>query len=61
MAEAARYGVDRDGLAALLAGEPRYRVEQLWRGLYQQLVTPAEITALPRALRDELDAVLRPP
>ena len=38
----------------LLAGEPDFRVDQLWSGLYDQLVEPAEITNLPRALRDRL-------
>lgn len=53
-----RYGVDRDGLAVLLDGEPRYRVDQVWDGLYSNLALPAEITNLPRALRDRLDAEL---
>jgi len=55
-----RYDVTREELAALLAGEPRYRVEQLWRGLYDQLAAPEEITALPAALRARLAAELPP-
>ena len=50
-----RYDVDRDALATLLAGEPRFRVDQVWDGLYRQLASPGELTALPRALRDRLD------
>ena len=50
-----RYDVDRDALARLLAAEPRYRVDQLWGGLYHQLASPSELTALPRALREWLD------
>ena len=50
-----RYDVDRDALATLLADEPRYRVDQVWDGLYRQLGSPAELTALPRPLRDRLD------
>jgi 23S rRNA (adenine2503-C2)-methyltransferase len=38
-------------------GEPRYRAEQLFRGLHEQRVeTLAEITALPAALRERLAA-----
>jgi 23S rRNA (adenine2503-C2)-methyltransferase len=50
-----RYDLDRDGLAGILAGEPRYRVGQVWDGLYRQLASPAELTTLPRPLRDRLD------
>lgn len=59
-----RYHPDRDALAELLAGEPRYRVDQVWQGLYEQLAEPADITNLPKALRqwldDELPAALVP-
>jgi 23S rRNA (adenine2503-C2)-methyltransferase len=53
-----RYDVDRQALAAMLAGEPRYRVEQVWRGLYEQLAAPEAMTALPGALRSRLAAEL---
>jgi 23S rRNA (adenine2503-C2)-methyltransferase len=53
-----RYDVDRDALARHLAGEPRYRVDQVWDGLYRQLASPGELTALPRALRPRLDEQL---
>jgi 23S rRNA (adenine2503-C2)-methyltransferase len=49
-----RYDLDRDALAELLAGEPRYRVDQVWDGLYRQLAEPAELTSLPKALRARL-------
>ncbi|HEU0041843.1 MAG TPA: 23S rRNA (adenine(2503)-C(2))-methyltransferase RlmN [Jiangellaceae bacterium] len=49
-----RYGVTRAELAAALDGEPRYRLDQLWSGLYEQLADPAEITNLPKALRARL-------
>ena len=48
------YDLDRAGLAELLADEPRYRVDQVWDGLYRQLAEPAELTTLPRALRQHL-------
>ncbi len=53
-----RYGIDRVGLGTLLEGQPRYRVDQVWAGLYEQLATPDELTNLPKALRAELDRVL---
>ncbi len=48
------YGVDRDELAGTLAGEPRYRLDQLWDGLYAQLALPTELTTLPKALRQRI-------
>jgi 23S rRNA (adenine2503-C2)-methyltransferase len=53
-----RYEVTREGLAELLAGEPSYRVEQLWRGLYEDLATPGEVTTLPLELRGRLEVEL---
>jgi 23S rRNA (adenine2503-C2)-methyltransferase len=53
-----RYDLDAEGFAAHLSGEPRYRVEQVWRGLYEQLATPDELTTLPKALRARLAAEL---
>ena len=53
-----RYDVDRDALASLLDGEPRYRVDQVWAGLYEQRAEPAEMTSLPKALRARLEAEL---
>ena len=57
-----RYDLSRDDAGALLAGEPAYRVEQLFDGLYHRLEAPHENTALPRALRDRLggEAALAP-
>jgi 23S rRNA (adenine2503-C2)-methyltransferase len=53
-----RYDVTREDLAALLDGQPRYRVDQVWEGLYQHLGEPEDWTALPKALRAELATVL---
>ncbi len=53
-----RYGVTRDELAGLLDGEPRYRLDQLWAGLYAQLANPAAITSLPKVLRSRIDEEL---
>ena len=52
------YTPTRDELAALLEGEPRYRLDQVWQGLYTQLAEPAEISNVPKALRERLGAAL---
>jgi 23S rRNA (adenine2503-C2)-methyltransferase len=58
------YQPDRDEFAALLEGEPRYRLDQVWDGLYTQLAPPTEISNVPKALRarlaDELPTALTP-
>jgi 23S rRNA (adenine2503-C2)-methyltransferase len=48
------YDLDRDELAALLNGEPAYRVDQVWQGLYEQLVPFGEMTGLGLPLRARL-------
>jgi 23S rRNA (adenine2503-C2)-methyltransferase len=53
-----RYGVTREQLATLLAGHPRYRVDQVWDGLYRGLRKPAAMTNVPRALREQIDRLL---
>ncbi len=66
---ASRYDYDREGLAALLAkvadqtgkaASPSYRVDQLWQGLYRDLVAPEDLTTLPKVLRAELAKELPP-
>jgi len=52
------YTPDRDELAVLLDGEPRYRLDQVWQGLYTQLADPAEISNVPKSLRERLAAAL---
>ncbi len=49
-----RYGMTRDEFAAVLEGEPRYRLDQVWSGMYEQLADPLEITSLPKSLRARL-------
>ena len=51
----ARYDVSPEQLAALLPGEPRYRVRQVWEGL-RRGDAPGDLTTLPRALRERLAA-----
>nr|MBA2530216.1 radical SAM protein [Euzebyales bacterium] len=51
-----------DGLAGLLAGEPRYRAEQVRRWLVRGVEDPAQMTDLPMALRQRLvDRMPAPP
>ncbi len=50
--------LDRDELGTLLGGEPRYRVDQLWDGLYRLLRPLDEISGLPLDLRRRLGAQL---
>ncbi len=54
------YTPTRDELAELLHGEPRYRLDRVWSGLYTQLAAPAELTSVPKALRERLTAELPP-
>ena len=54
------YQPSRAELAELLEGEPSYRLDQIWHGLYQNLSTPDEMTNLPRALRATLSQRLTP-
>ena len=54
------YDPDRVELAELLTGEPRYRLDQVWSGLYEQLATPADLSNLPKALRATLADTLAP-
>ncbi|RMH72241.1 MAG: 23S rRNA (adenine(2503)-C(2))-methyltransferase RlmN [Actinomyces sp.] len=52
--------LDRDQLAAACADEPPYRVDQIWRGLYERAARPAEMTDLPLALRRRLSEDFAP-
>ena len=54
------YQPSRVELAELLADEPRYRLDQIWQGLYQNLSIPSEMTNLPKALRATLTERLVP-
>jgi 23S rRNA (adenine2503-C2)-methyltransferase len=49
-----RYDLTRDQLGELLDGQPRYRVDQVWDGLYSQLADPVDMTTLPKQLRARL-------
>ena len=49
-----RYDPTREELAAHLEGQPKYRLDQIWDGLYRQGSSLEEITNLPKSLRQSL-------
>jgi 23S rRNA (adenine2503-C2)-methyltransferase len=55
-----RYDLSRADLHALLDGEPRYRQDQVWQGLYQHGTEPEDWTSLPKTLRARLAEQLPP-
>ena len=55
---ASAYELTRDELTDLLAGEPKYRVDQIWQGIWEQDRFPEEITTISKALREKLTAEL---
>ena len=53
------FDLSRDELTSHLDGEPRYRIDQIWDGLYERGAKIDELTNVPQALRDRLSAELR--
>jgi 23S rRNA (adenine2503-C2)-methyltransferase len=53
-----RYDATREQLAEVLSDEPRYRVDQVWHGLYTHLADPTDLTNLPKSLRARMSEVL---
>ena len=53
-----RYDATREDLAELLAGEPAYRVRQVWDGLHRRAADPGDLTDLPLPLRAQLEEAL---
>ena len=47
--------LSRNELKEILSDQPKYRVEQIWKGIYEQQLRPSEITTLPKNLREELE------
>jgi len=54
------YELTREQLAAELDGEPRYRVDQVWRGLWREGRALDEVSTVPAALRARLSAAHPP-
>jgi 23S rRNA (adenine2503-C2)-methyltransferase len=52
------YDASREQLAEVMTGEPAYRIQQMWLGLYEQFQEVDEITTLSAALRLKLNDAL---
>lgn len=48
------YELTKEQLAELLVGEPSYRTEQVWHGLWTEAQSIGEITTIPKTLRARL-------
>lgn len=48
------YDLDRAEFSELCAGEPSYRVDQIWDGLYTGFKHPEEMSNVPKKLRQHL-------
>lgn len=57
---ASLYDACRDDISSLLGGEPGYRIEQIWQGLYRRRVDPAAMTDLPLGVREALSRTFPP-
>ncbi|MEY3806011.1 MAG: ribosomal large subunit methyltransferase [Actinomycetota bacterium] len=54
------YDPTREEISEILHNEPRYRVDQLWSGLYQHFHNPADISTLPLSVRTRVIEELPP-
>src|SRR5665647_1745293 len=54
------YEYTKEELAGLLEDEPRYRVDQVWHGLWNEARSVETITTIPKALRERLGATFAP-
>jgi len=54
--EKSLYDYSQDDFANMLGDVPRYRITQLWSGLYQHMLEPNDISNLPLDLRRTLSA-----
>ena len=59
-ADPSRGDLSRAELGELLEGEPAYRLDQVWEGLYRQRRPLAEITNVPKSLRRAISELLPP-
>src|SRR5579875_215835 len=57
---ASAYDLSREELASLLAGQPSYRTEQVWRALWERGARPNDMSELPKDLRSALAGALGP-
>ncbi|HAG67611.1 MAG TPA: 23S rRNA (adenine(2503)-C(2))-methyltransferase RlmN, partial [Acidimicrobium sp.] len=49
------YDASREDITTLLEDQPAFRIKQVWEGLYQQFIEPAQMLTLPVALRNKLN------
>ena len=54
------FDATREQIGEVLTGEPSYRIEQTWKGLYESFAEPENITTLSAALRKRLNEALPP-
>ena len=54
------YEYTKEELAGLLEGEPRYRVDQVWHGLWNEAQSIDTINTIPKALRARLGVTFPP-
>jgi 23S rRNA (adenine2503-C2)-methyltransferase len=55
---ASAYDLSREAISGLLAGQPRYRTEQVWRALWERGALAEDMSELPRGLRSALAGAL---
>ena len=53
-----RYDASREDIAAIIGDAPKYRLDQIWQGLYTEFQAPLEITTISKDLRTKLDTAL---
>ena len=49
------YDASREDITTLLEDQPAFRIKQVWEGMYQQFIEPAQMLTLPVALRNKLN------
>jgi 23S rRNA (adenine2503-C2)-methyltransferase len=50
----------KEQLGELLSAEPRFRIDQLWHGLWSEALTISEVTTIPKSLRQSLEERFAP-
>ncbi len=53
-----RYDASREDIAAIIGDAPKYRLDQIWQGLYTEFQAPLEITTISKEMRTKLDTAL---
>ncbi|NQV96822.1 MAG: 23S rRNA (adenine(2503)-C(2))-methyltransferase RlmN [Acidimicrobiaceae bacterium] len=53
-----RYDASREDIAAIVGDGPKYRIDQIWQGMYREFLEPLEITTISKELRTRIDTAL---